>query len=560
MQNLISFLFFQIVSLGTFSLLSPFFKIKCDKDKIGTSIFWGFWIAMLLSYLFALTIPHRLNIACYLIFLGSLVGIGRLINTGKIREILKSNYVFCLFFLIPFVFFLVHKPSSCDEYGHWVLLPKIYVETNNLVTAAVTSGVGYTPLWALQAAFFEFLTPGNFSESVIATLKIGIFISFLFFLKETFKLNNLIFLLFSFFTLLIISKFNKHLVIEFPICMLIASLSFVVYALEKGEGKELLVLLLIGALSLYMVKKSMIAVLPSVLWYLWVKNYKKQLFVFLGIFCFFVISWKIKTYGTSELLAPGHTINSFSSSQAFLVYSCFFQKVKENFFYFLIFGISLYLFFRESQRLFIFYIIFSLIFIMALIVSYLFSFSDIEALKLASFLRYMSSVFYPAYVLALFILLSKILEKIKIQPKKIEPSRIRLGIAVLSFTIGASYFYQGYNESKRDYVGQMIAKIPLSLISQHENVLILGSLVPQYGYWRFRYHLYPWVQKLEFRSFDNLSDQDVEKMLSKNNLIIVRETNDKFNQYLKTYWGLDTRRYAQFLLYKKNNRVQTQKL
>ncbi len=560
MKNLISFLVFQVTSLGIFALFSPLFKIKWDKDKIGTSIFWGFWAAMLLTYLLALVMPTHLNIACYLIFIISLLGIGRLVREKKILDILKSHYVYCLFFLLPFVFFLMHKPSSCDEYGHWVLLPKIYVETNELVTAAITSGVGYTPLWTLQAAFFEFFIPGNFSESVFAVIKMGVFISFLFFLKETLSLKTFIFLIFAFLTLLLTSKFNKHLVIEFPIYILITSISFLVYAIEKEKDKTLLYFLLVAALSLYMVKKSMIAIVPSVLWYLWVKNYKKELFAFLGIFCFFVISWKIKTYGHSELLAANRAIKSFSSPEAFLFYSQFFDRIIENFLYLLCFAGSLYLMFKESWKLFIFYAIFSLVFITALFISYLFSFSSFEAIRGASFLRYLTSVFYPAYLLALYLLLSKISQKIEALGEKRERIGIVFGFALLSFTIGGVYVYQGYNESKRDYVGQLVSHINPSHLSQNETVLIIGPLVPNYGYGQFNYHLYPCAQQLKLYSLDKLPYQNLSQFLSPYDLIVVRETNEKLNDFLKTYWGIDPMGYTEFYLHKKNNKMELQKL
>ncbi|HUX78353.1 MAG TPA: hypothetical protein VMW10_01195 [Alphaproteobacteria bacterium] len=560
MQNLIAFFIFQITSLGIFALFSPLFKIECDKDKIGTSIFWGFWGAMLLTYLLALVMPTHLNLACYLIFLVSLFGIGRLVREKIILDIFKSHYVYCLVFLLPFVFFLVHKPSTCDEYGHWVLLPKIYIATNELITGAITSGMGYTPLWTLQAAFFEFFIPGSFSESVLAVIKMGIFVSFLFFLKETLKLKTLAFLVFAFLTLLLTAKFNKHLVIEFPIYILITSLTFLVYALEKGEEKKLLYFIFMGTLSIYMVKKSMIAILPSVIWYLWAKNYKKELFAFIFVFCFFVISWKMKTYGKSELLAPGHTINSFTSSDALLFYSKLVEKVKENFIYFIAFAGSLYLMFRESWRLFVFYAMFSSIFITALLVSYLFSFHVYEALKFASFVRYLTSVFYPAYLMALYILVSKPSEKIEIQGEKLGRNGILFGFALLSLIIGGFYVYQGYNESKRDYVGHLVSGINPAHLSETGGVLILGPASTSYEYWRFKYHFYPCAQKMEFYPIEKLSYKNLQDFLSQYNLIIVRQTNEQLNQLLKNHWEINPMEATQFYLYKKNNKVEFQKL
>lgn len=560
MQNLIAFFIFQITSLGIFSLCAPLFKFKFDKNKIGTAIFWGFWGAMLLTYLLALMIPKNLNIACYLIFFASLFGIGRLANERKILEIFKSSYVYCLLFLLPFVFFLVHSPSTCDEYGHWVFLPKIFWQTNALVTAAVTSGPGYTPLWTLQAAFFEFFIPGNFSESVIAVVKMGVFVSFLFFLKETLNIKNFLFLAFSFLVLFISSKFNKHLLVEFPLYILISSITFIVYALEKNEEekeeKNLLFLLLMGALSIYMVKKSMIAIFPSIIWYLWVKNYKKELLSFLLVFCFFAISWKIKNYEKSELLVPGQTINSFSSSDAFLVYSMVIEKIKENFAYFLTFGLSLSLLFRDSRRLFIFYSLFSIIFFTALIVSYLFSFHKVEGIALASFLRYMTSIFYPAYTLALYILLSKASEKIEVLGRKIGPKGALLGFALLSFTIGGSYVFQGYKESKRDFVGHLVSKIDPSHIPQNANVLVIG---PQF-YWRFHYHLYPSDQKLDFSLLKDLPYNDLNAFLSHYNLIVVQESNEQLDKFLETRWGIDRLGHGPFYLYKMNNKMELQKI
>lgn len=562
MQNLIAFLIFQTTSLGIFSLFSPLFKFKVDKDKIGTAIFWGFGGAMLLTYLLALMMPKHLNLACYLVFVASLFGIGRLLNERKLLEIFKSNYMYCVLFLLPFVFFLEHMPSSCDEYGHWVLLPKIFCQTNELVTAAVTSGPGYTPLWPLQAAFFEFFIPGNFSESVIAVIKIGIFTSFLFFLKEILNIKNLIFFVFSILVIFLTAKFNKHLTVEFPLYILVTSMSFLVYALEKKEGEDgeqnLFFLLLMGALSIYMVKKSMIAILPSIIWYLWVKNYRKELLYFLLVFCFFGISWKIKNYEKSELLVPGQTINSFLSSDALIVYSVFLENLKINFLYFLTFAGSLYLIYKDSRRSFIFYSIFSIIFITALIISYLFSFHKIEALKLASFLRYLTTVFYPAYTLALYILISKVFEKIGAREKIIGHRSALMGFALLSLTIGGCHVYQGYKESQRDVIGHLVAKINPTHIPQNANVLVIG---PELGQtWRFRYHLYPFYKTLDLYSLKMLPYKDLDKFLSNYNLIVVRKSNEELNKFLKTHWGIDKVEQEPFYLYKINSKMELKKL
>lgn len=479
-------------------------------------------------------------------------------------DIVKSNYAYFLVFLLPFVFFLMQKPSICDEYGHWLLLPKIFCHTNELVTAAVTSGVGYTPLWTLQAAFFELITPGNFSESVIAVIKMGVFVSFLFFLKETLNLKTSLFLVFSLLTFLITLKFNRHLLIEFPLYILSTSMIFLIYALEKNmeekDGKNLLFLLLVGALSIYMVKKSMLAIFPSVLWYLWVKNYKKELVSFVLVFCFFAISWKLKNYDKSELLVPGQTINSFLSADAFIVYAKFVGKIQENFAYFLVFGASLYFIFRESRKLFTFYAIFFLVFFTALLVSYLFSFHRNEAVIVASFIRYMTSVFYPAYTLALYILVSKIFENMEARGIRVGHKSALIGCALLSLTIGGGYVYQGYKGSSRDYVGHLISKIHVSHRPKNTNVLILGPDLGPSEYGRFHYHLYPLVQKLDLRSLDQLPYHDLDKFLSMYNLIVVRESNVQLDNFLTTHWGVDSISPGPFYLYKMKGKVELHKI
>ena len=194
--NIIACLFFNVVGLGSSYFLSLFTAERNTSEKLGTSIFWGFWASMLFTYVLWLFIPNRLDIACYITTATSTIGIGFLLKEEGIKPFLKSSYLIALLTLSPFIFIVEYIPAGWDEFSHWLMLPKNFFHQQTLrPTEALFGAFAYTPLWTLQETFFQFFLLSDFSETIIYAVRINFFLSFIFFIKEISKLKFLTLLL-----------------------------------------------------------------------------------------------------------------------------------------------------------------------------------------------------------------------------------------------------------------------------------------------------------------------------------------------------------------------------
>ena len=75
----------------------------------------------------------------------------------------------------------------------------------------------------------------------------------------------------------------RYLLVEFPICILITSILFLIENIQRKQSKfpdETVIFFLLSLLSLYMVKKPLIALFPAAFYILWIQGYKKQILYF----------------------------------------------------------------------------------------------------------------------------------------------------------------------------------------------------------------------------------------------------------------------------------------
>ncbi|WP_032112527.1 hypothetical protein [Candidatus Paracaedibacter symbiosus] len=186
MDSLIICLVFNIVGIGISYLLNFIGPKEKISGKTGTLIFFGFLGGMLLTYTLWLFLPYSLNIACYIIFVIAAIGLALSIKNGEIESVLKSDYWIVLLLLLPFIILVQYNPGSWDEFSHWLLLPKaFYYQLTLTPTPIECSTSDYTPLWALQAVFFQFfLFHQILMNQLFLLLGLAFFYPFYFLLKK----------------------------------------------------------------------------------------------------------------------------------------------------------------------------------------------------------------------------------------------------------------------------------------------------------------------------------------------------------------------------------------
>ncbi|OJW52593.1 MAG: hypothetical protein BGO67_06575 [Alphaproteobacteria bacterium 41-28] len=443
MSNIIACLLFNVVGLGSSYFLSLFTSEKNISEKPGTAIFWGFWASMLLTYVLWLFIPNRLDVACYITVAASIIGVGLLLKREGIKPFLKSHYLIALLALSPFIFIIEYIPSGWDEFSHWLMTPKVFYHERTFTPSEISYGFySYTPLWTLQAAFFQFFTSLNFSETIIYAVRINFFLAFIFFVKEILKIRFLTILLLTLSIFFIFYEFYLYhisvLTIEFPIYILLSATLFLVGSLEKKQLKntpENVICFLIALLSAYMIKKPLIAVLPAGIFILWINGYKKQLFYFLIAFTSFYFSWYHK---------PIYEFNcNLWSPKAITVYQ---QLLIQSFnlkSFFIPFILSMILIFWKNKNVFMFYTLFSIVYFIGTVFTYIYYFGDYESSTLISYERYLANLFVPAYIYALSILFSKAQNFIDVEKHILKYTSIANSFsAVLISVVVGGYFYK----------------------------------------------------------------------------------------------------------------------
>ncbi len=411
MSNIITCVVFNVVGIGASYFLSLLSGHQKKQVNWGSCVFWGSWVGLLLTYSLWLMVPDKLNVACYITFAIGLVGCVFCFKENELKSFLKSEYFVAFLIIIPFLFIVSYLPRHCDEFSHWVSLPQIFYGQNSLIPQEHWHTGNYTPLWTLQATFFQFFSPKGFDASLIYAVRINLFLSFFFFIKEKFDLTFLkaSCLVLGVLIIFFVTKSAQNLLIELPLCLLLSSTPFLTGEMEKNNSRQNLIFFCIALLCLYMLKKPLIAMVPAAFYILWIKGYKKQLGGFILLFGVVYLSWKLKTAHMSEPWQWQHTfkIEGLWSDQAIAVYKILMEKVVGDSVRGLLFVLSMGIMYRRKKEVFFFYLIFSLFYLLGLVATYVYAFGNYyeEAIN-ASYIRYVKIVFVPAYVYALYILLS----------------------------------------------------------------------------------------------------------------------------------------------------------
>ncbi|MBI2707142.1 MAG: hypothetical protein HYX35_02350, partial [Proteobacteria bacterium] len=302
MSNIIACVVFNVIGIGASYFLFLLNGTQEKQVNWGSCVFWGSWAALLLTYSLWLLMPDKLSLACYITFAIGLVGCVFCFRENELKSFLKSDYFVSFLFIVPFLFIVSYVPRHCDELSHWVSLPQLFYCQNSLIPQEHWHTGNYTPLWTLQATFFQFFTPKGFDASLVYAVRINLLLSFCFFIKEKFDLAFLkaIFLVLGILIIFFVTKSAQNLLIEFPLCLLLSSTLFLSGEMGKNNSKENLIFFFIALLCLYMLKKPLIAVVPAAFYILWIKGYKKQLGIFILLFGAVYLSWKLKTAHMSE--------------------------------------------------------------------------------------------------------------------------------------------------------------------------------------------------------------------------------------------------------------------
>ncbi len=438
MSNLIACMVFNVVGLGMSYFLFgrssppvssprkrgfskqnkswiPAFAGMTSEDKAtprpnwGSCVFWGSWGSLLLTYGLWLLMPDKLNIACYLTFAIALVGCGLWVKEHDLTSFLRSEYFVSFLAILPFLFIVSYLPRHSDELSHWVSLPKVFYDQNSLIPVESWHTGNYTPLWTLQATFFQFFVPNGFDASLIYAVRLNLMVAFFFFIKEKCELDFLKAFIFVLGGLIIffVTKSAQNLLIEQPLCLLLASLLFLIGERENNQSKQNMTLFIIAVVCLYMLKKPLIAVVPAVCYILWVKGYKKHLVAFLVLFAGMFLSWKFKTAHMNEPWQYHFKVEGLWNDSAMAVYKHLKDKAIQDTLRSLLFLGSLGIIYKRSKDAFVFYTLFAGVYFLGLIVTYVYAFEGYaEAAINASYVRYVKIVFAPAYVYALYSVLA----------------------------------------------------------------------------------------------------------------------------------------------------------
>jgi len=567
MSNIIACVVFNVIGIGA----SYFLSLLQDKQKKqinwGSCVFWGSWASLLLTYGLWLLMPDKLNVACYVTFAMGLVGCVLCFKENDLKSFFKSEYFVSFLVIIPFLFIVYYAPRHCDEFSHWIFLPKMFYYQNSLIPEEAWHTGNYTPLWTLQATFFQFFTSTGFDESLIYAVRINLLLSFCFFVKEKFGFAFLkaSCLVFGILIIFFVTKSAQNLLIELPLCLLLASTLFLVGEMEENKSKQNLIFFFIALLCLYMLKKPLIAVLPAAFYILWIKGYKKQLLYFSLLFCAVYISWKIKTAHMSE---PWHWQYTFKieglwGERAVAVYKQIMEKTMQDGLRGLFFILSMGIIYRRKKEVFLFYLIFSLVYLLGLIATYVYAFDNYyeEAIN-ASYIRYVKIVFVPAYVYALYVLLANSSRLTQWEDALLKTRLVpRYMFSFIAPVLFACFFYPSLHRANFPEL-LVYEKLKSQCDLKNKKIMLINQGDRNEKLNSFKYYAYEDTRNIEGGSYAPVADREgrtvVEKtkfldQLKSYDIIIVNSSDEWLNGILSDLTHQNMGRVGSLILEKKDN-------
>jgi len=232
-------------------------------------------------------------------------------------------------------------------------------------------------------------------------------------------------------------------------------------------------------------------------------------------------------------------------TKAITVYREVIKKFFELKIFFASFIVSMIIIFWKNKNVFMFHLLFSIVFFLGLILTYVFWFNEYESSILTSYDRYLSTLFVPAFIFSLYIIILEVQKFIDVEKDSLKHASVVncMGALLISGAVGG-YFYRTsfengsptikiYYEKSRD----LYNKIKSVYDVKNKNCLAIwqgGNNIQKY---LFGYISYGELKNLDSGSFgllkDNLwrtvvdkEDEFIDHLRKDFEIIVVVDSND----------------------------------
>lgn len=503
---------FSIFGIGTFIAKKANIRLE-----FGLAIATALIVSVL--YLFSL-IKLLLPITILIFILGIILGIAYIIK--KDFSLVKESYVSLIFASIIFCFLFIAlsniKPLSFDNFSHWLLISKQTLDFNNLpdATNILTSYFEY-PLGSTYFIYYCSLFLGNsefcmiFSQAVFEILLLIPLFTFVY--RKGKKNLNLIVLCFIIFCL-VIDISVADLLVDSLLGIAALSCFMFLYSYKADLRKTLLFLIPLNLMLLLIKNSAIFFFAIEILYILYLlfkekNNWKHNVLIFIIAIVPFVLFmlWKIRckiVFNDLDIsAAQSVSLSSYKSNLALKTLADikdiilnFLNNLFDlnNLYTLIIFGliVGIIIFYFVNKKnskniipfksilLFIFIIMFIYFaYAFSLLFAYIVSMTLDEALRLASFERYIYSVIIFILGFVLVIYFSKVTES-----KWLNYFIVIILSLMIVFSKNSLNLIgiQDYKNSNRYKIEKIVDDLPKS---NGKNILVISSVTKVDGYVRF---------------------------------------------------------------------------
>lgn len=503
---------FSIFGIGTFIAKKANIRLE-----FGLAIATALIVSVL--YLFSL-IKLLLPITILIFILGIILGIAYIIK--KDFSLVKESYVSLIFASIIFCFLFIAlsniKPLSFDNFSHWLLISKQTLDFNNLpdATNILTSYFEY-PLGSTYFIYYCSLFLGNsefcmiFSQAVFEILLLIPLFTFVY--RKGKKILNLIVLCFIIFCL-VIDISVADLLVDSLLGIAALSCFMFLYSYKADLRKTLLFLIPLNLMLLLIKNSAIFFFAIEILYILYLlfkekNNWKHNVLIFIIAIVPFVLFmlWKIRckiVFNDLDIsAAQSVSLSSYKSNLALKTLADikdiilnFLNNLFDlnNLYTLIIFGliVGIIIFYFVNKKnskniipfksilLFIFIIMFIYFaYAFSLLFAYIVSMTLDEALRLASFERYIYSVIIFILGFVLVIYFSKVTES-----KWLNYFIVIILSLMIVFSKNSLNLIgiQDYKNSNRYKIEKIVDDLPKS---NGKNILVISSVTKVDGYVRF---------------------------------------------------------------------------
>ena len=556
-----------------FSLVFLYLKISRRKvEIIAPTIFFFIMMVLYFSGVIFSSFIYG-NVFIILLSIGALVYLiyDMLKSNMSWLKILKEFQVLIILYIVMAILLIGFKSKIWDDFSHWLLTVKnmflfnelsnnknstIYFKTYPPATAIIQYFYNY-----IQNIFFKNINLEYNSQLITNYFVLILLLSIVNMTKLNSKAKRILYpILF-----IIPAIFNSQIYIGLYVDVILAVMGvylliYYEYAkVEKINKKFVVIDMVLATLFLVLIKPTGSAIIIFCLIYIILdliimKNYKFNLQVIITILISFFIgkkSWEYYMHKTNvgviwrtEKITFGSILNILNGKGENYQYETinnFFKaliKTKISLFSYIIFfiltiGILIFRYLKRKNnknlKILIFNALVIVIYPISLLIMYVFIFGPGEAVKLASFKRYLSTI-----VIFLIILDTLLIAK---SEKILKYGKIIILLFLVLFfknntmkilTIKRFKYIKTVNEERQE-----IKKIPKEIEKNHNNKIYFVSNMNKdqgYYYWVFRYEATP----LKIQEFYHTDEKNLFETLKGYDYIYVKDFDEDFSKKYST--------------------------